>query len=603
MDHIREGSDVTVESVLAERCDGNRNVLHACVSTCFPTTSREIETDHISAFLDAPPKPNDHFLGSFSWPSSAGSIGDGSDDLLGLGSSSKSGGNSLAPSMPSLSIFPPEERKHASLTILKMICECPKFSAQHMRTLLSAKDSNGQTPFMSAVAGRAYKAALILFDIIQKVAKIEAMDVEGVRRAVNSMIFPIGSNPDDSPLHVLCYNDTCSFTWTGALHINQDIFECRTCGLTGSLCCCTECARVCHKGHDCKLKQTSPTAYCDCWEKCKCKAVKAGHQGARFELLTRLLSETDLVNYANGRGENLMLFLLQTVRRQVTEQRQWKDSSSQASLSSSRKSSMKEEATLGLGHGGSDVPDHDLEPPKFARKALDFLLDDWRAVRAMIMTGFMEGTNDAMKDLDDHNLEGRRYMRHQGHTAHLDKFTYCLLVKLDESIKQSNKHKNSSNPSDEEFRRQVSDTLLTMLLSTLVKEMKNTSIEGRKEEALKVAKRFMASVVRIFVVLAVESAPQNNNSNNSNSSSKKKLPAGHPLSKCNKVFSALLPLAVWELVSAADALMLPVRLNCVKPTIPFNLTAHHLEAWHGCEEMFQVKLDYPNLHILCVHYY
>jgi len=32
----------------------------------------------------------------------------------------------------------------------------------------------------------------------------------------------------------------------------QDIFECRTCGLVGSLCCCTECARICHKGHDCK---------------------------------------------------------------------------------------------------------------------------------------------------------------------------------------------------------------------------------------------------------------------------------------------------------------------------------------------------------------
>lgn len=24
----------------------------------------------------------------------------------------------------------------------------------------------------------------------------------------------------------------------------QDIFECKTCGLTGSLCCCTECAKV-----------------------------------------------------------------------------------------------------------------------------------------------------------------------------------------------------------------------------------------------------------------------------------------------------------------------------------------------------------------------
>lgn len=35
------------------------------------------------------------------------------------------------------------------------------------------------------------------------------------------MICPPGTNPDDSPLYVLCCNDTCSFTWTGAEHINQ----------------------------------------------------------------------------------------------------------------------------------------------------------------------------------------------------------------------------------------------------------------------------------------------------------------------------------------------------------------------------------------------
>lgn len=81
----------------------------------------------------------------------------------------------------------------------------------------------------------------------------------------------------------------------------QDIFECRTCGLTGSLCCCTECARVCHRGHDCKLKRTSPTAYCDCWEKCRCKALVQGHQASRTQLLNRLVNETDLVTHYNSR--------------------------------------------------------------------------------------------------------------------------------------------------------------------------------------------------------------------------------------------------------------------------------------------------------------
>lgn len=44
------------------------------------------------------------------------------------------------------------------------------------------------------------------------------------KEVLSSMIYPSGSNPDYSPLHVLCCNDTCSFTWTGAEHINQVIF-------------------------------------------------------------------------------------------------------------------------------------------------------------------------------------------------------------------------------------------------------------------------------------------------------------------------------------------------------------------------------------------
>ena len=133
----------------------------------------------------------------------------------------------------------------------------------------------------------------------------------------------------------------------------QDIFECRTCGLTDSLCCCTECARVCHKGHDCKLKRTSPTAYCDCWEKCRCRSLIGGNQTARFELLSRIVAETDLVNRPNGRGENVLLFLVQTVGRQVVEQRQYRPSRS-------RKGSRKTPTS----EVDQDMPEHDLEPPR-----------------------------------------------------------------------------------------------------------------------------------------------------------------------------------------------------------------------------------------------
>lgn len=554
-------SSLTTEAIVEEKCDGNRNILHACISTCCPVTSKETEGESVLE--------KDPILGSFAWPpSSSDTLSDsanaaGPDDDLMTPSSSKT---TPGPSMPTLGTSDPTERKSYSLTILRTICDSPALTT-HLKNLLIARDSNGFTPFMLAVSGRAYQAALILFDVIHRVAHESAMDTESERRAVTQMIFPRGSNPDDSPLHVLCYNDTCSFTWTGAEHINQDIFECRTCGLIGSLCCCTECARVCHKGHDCKLKKTSPTAYCDCWEKCKCKALKSGHQTARFDLLSRLITETDLVNIANGRGENLLLFLVQTVGRQVTEQKQW---SRCRSSSSTRKNTLSDVVNV-------EVPDHDLEPPKFSRRALERLLNDWAALRAMIMTGHKEETPPTAASTDEIN-----FMQYQGHTTHLDKFTYCLLVKLATQVEHRNLKLKQLINSDDDERKMIADTMVTALINTLIRELHNDSVPGRKQEAEKVARRFIASVVRIFVILAIEMIPN---------VSKKKPGSSYtqPLAKCIKVFESVIPVAVTELCDAADALMLPVRLNYVKPTAPFPLTSTHVDANHGCKEMFEVE--------------
>jgi E3 ubiquitin-protein ligase EDD1 len=104
---------------------------------------------------------------------------------------------------------------------------------------------------MLAVTSRAYAAALTLLDTIQRVANKEtaspplspllvpsslataqqqAASAPSISEssqqhrkagAVAAMVYPAGSSPDDSPLHVVCCNDTCSFTWTGAEHINQ----------------------------------------------------------------------------------------------------------------------------------------------------------------------------------------------------------------------------------------------------------------------------------------------------------------------------------------------------------------------------------------------
>ena len=426
-----------------------------------------------------------------------------------------------------------ERRQNAQL-VLQLLCESPVLQP-HLRALLSAKDAQGQTPFMLAVTCRAYQAGLTVFKAVQKIANGD----DAVR---DSMIFPPGSSPDQSPLGILCCNDTCSFTWTGADHINQDIFECRTCGLTGSLCCCTECAKVCHKGHDCKLKRTSPTAYCDCWEKCKCKALIAGNQAKRHDLLCKMATETDLVTRFNSRGESILLFLIQTVGRQMVEQRQYRATSRVRSTSSgnARKTPNLEP--------DNEMPEHNLEPPRFARKALDRLLNDWPAVRAMIMTG-AENEKPIVPNAnqqpfyDDDNQQV--YLQSQSGTSLLDKFTHSLIVRC------------SSDP-------------LEKLLMTLVHELQNESIPGRAEEAQKVARRFVRSVARVYVIFSIERFQNPEKQRNSTTQTKH-------LQAYRRVFTALFKFAIEELVEIADALITPVRLGVVKPIAPFNLSSNNID--------------------------
>lgn len=50
--------------------------------------------------------------------------------------------------------------------------------------------------------------------------------------------------------------------------------------------------------------------------------------------------------------------------------------------------------------------------------------------------------------------------------------------------------------------------MLDCLLSTLIRELQNDSIEGRKQEAKRVSCRFVRSVARIFVIFNAEMTPQ-----------------------------------------------------------------------------------------------
>ncbi|XP_054724980.1 E3 ubiquitin-protein ligase UBR5-like isoform X2 [Uloborus diversus] len=568
----------TLQCVLNERCDGNRNIFHAAVTTCFPSSNKENDFGDLvtgetsgSASLESLDLLSGGVASNGSGlPSRSVTIREimrratnAARNLSGLESRDQDVGiptlawppepsDATTGSMSPLGSLatPPEstERKSAALSILWNLCESPVLKP-FLKDLLTARDAQGCTPFMSAVSGRAYPAALILIDTFLRLAQETIRDTESRQKYIQPMIYPRGALPDDSPLHVLCYNDTCSFTWTGAEHINQDIFECRTCGLTGSLCCCTECARVCHKGHDCKLKKTSPTAYCDCWEKCKCKALVSGHQSSRYQLLNKLIQDTDLVTFPNSRGESILLFLVQTVGRQSVEHKQYRPSRPRSSAPRKTPASTSEIAE-------SDMPEHDLEPPRFSRRALERLLNDWNAVKSTILTGWKGEGASSLKSTFGFMYDEQAYLGMQNGTALLDKFTHCLLTKC-------------------------SPEMLDTLLTTLIREIQNDTKEGRSAEAILVARRFVRSVARIFVVLNVEMAP--------NTSKKKNLSAiTQPLAKCRRVFQALITLAVEELCETADALIAPVRYGVARPTASFSLVSSSNDAVHGSEELFAV---------------
>ncbi|XP_006566770.1 E3 ubiquitin-protein ligase UBR5 isoform X2 [Apis mellifera] len=549
LEQDHKNNTTQIQSILMERCDGNRNILHACISMCSPTSNKEndqgIERELVSNTVDGPSAPIEEPIPTLSWPPEAFDNTSGEEDsLLSIGTASISMMNKSGVGVTSNNtyIIDSVERRNNALLILKYMCESSVL-APHLKELLTAKDIQGQTPLMLAVSVRAYHAALILLDIIQKVGRDQ--------KECSAMILPADANPDLSPLFVTCCNDTCSFTWTGTQHINQDIFECKTCGLIGSLCCCTECARVCHRGHDCRIKITSPTAYCDCWEKCKCRALIAGHQGARYELLCRLVVNTDLVTKINSRGESILLFLVQTVGRQLIEQRQYRSALRQRSTSASRKGPSSD----GLDTYVPDMPDHDLEPPRFNRKALERLLNDWPAVQCMIMSGVSVNGNEQL-------FGDQGQLCRQSGTALLDKFTHSLLFKC-------------------------SAEMLDTLLTTLIRELQNDTIPGRQEEANNVARRFVRSVARIFVIFTIEMAP---NTTKRRSTSQ----ALQPLMKCRKVFQALIKLAVEELCETADSLIAPVRLGVARPTAPFTLTSSAMEVINGSEELFSIEPLIPH---------
>ncbi|CAG0918967.1 unnamed protein product [Notodromas monacha] len=461
-----------------------------------------------------------------------------------------------------------------TLAIFSIIADSLAFKP-YLYQLLSARNAEGFTPFMMAVSVKAYPLALLMWEAMAAALEVDTAEV--TFEALRPMMFPQRCQGDDSPLMIICANDTCSFTWTGAEHINQDIYECRTCGLVGSLCCCTECARVCHKNHDCKLKQTSPTAYCDCWEKCRCQALVAGNQKARHELFLKLMRFQELIVMPNSKGENILLFLVQTVGRQLQEHRQFRPTNTRSNVVLARKSRTVDPDQP------ADMPDHDLDPPKFCRRALERLLMDYQAVRALINMGVQNGsyvpanTQAPGRFAIFNREEEEMYLNGQDGSSQLDRFTHCMITKC-------------FNECEDYYYTGGGDlVMLNNLLDTLIAEMSNDEDPERAKEAKVLAHRFVRSVVRVFAVVSVGIAPSANRKKSSQGSS-----AVFPINRCKKVFMSLLTVSLRELSEIADALIAPVRLGVVKPTAPFMLFSSASEAAQGSEDVFGGDSLYPS---------
>ncbi|XP_028405111.1 E3 ubiquitin-protein ligase UBR5-like isoform X2 [Dendronephthya gigantea] len=563
-----------IPEVLKETCDGNRNILHICVSHGAPSETREgasrstttttpgasgssagssrsisiremmqkavmaaraasldVDEDAPIPTLHWPPDPPSNTTTSST--ASTSSTTTAAPTTAGT-TSEETVSTVTVPSCP-----PEEDKQTKALRILKLFCNNEKFKP-HLQSLLAAKNADGFTPFMLAVCRRAYPSALFLFDIAQEFATNPETKLVNQDHLM-TMICPADTSAMSSPLYLLCCNDTCSFTWTGTKHIRQNIFECRTCGLTGTLCCCTECARVCHRGHDCKIKKKPPIAYCDCWRKCKCKALLPGSGEARTELLKKLVSETDLITMPNGKGEHILLFLVQTVSRQITEQRAYIPKGVDCHPSK-RRAQAAAAAAASVAKGDTNFPDHDLEPPKFACHALELIMNEWKAIKNMVLSGSKSTETNGLPDLIQmenlaHSMltsqEQQQYLNNQDGTTRLDSFTYCLISKC---------------PAD------IVDLFVKSLTCAL-------AATENGDEAVMVAKRFVRSVARVMIVLSSEKTP---------SVAKKKLLAFEQMSKCRKVFQSMVTIAIPELLNMANSLIAPVRLGVCRPAGPFS---------------------------------
>jgi E3 ubiquitin-protein ligase EDD1 len=185
-----------------------------------------------------------------------------------------------------------------------------------------------------------------------------------------------------------------------------------------------------------------------------------------------------------------------------------------------------------------------------------------------------------------YNNENIFSLDEQQQTSQLDRFTYFLLAKCN-TIKQTNSTSTTSKTS-------TTNDLLDILLNTLIREMSNPT---HRDIARYVTARFVRSIIRLFIILSLQSIPDKT------STTLKRLPTNSNLTstltgpqsilfQCKRIFQSLTIISIHALVHMADLLISPVRHGIAKPTAMFNLLSTHTDILQGLEEVFNIDSEY-----------
>lgn len=121
----------------------------------------------------------------------------------------------------------------------------------------------------------------------------------------------------------------------------------------------------------------------------------------------------------NFRGEHLLLFLAKTVGRQLIEQDNSVRQINKVRTTHQTQANSQLEVT---------IPEHDLDPPKFARHAFDIVLSSWPSLKSLIEVGMKNNFDDAIV------VEDIFHLGEQNGSTHIDKFVFTILARCHESV-------------------------------------------------------------------------------------------------------------------------------------------------------------------------